>query len=59
MLPDRVSNPGPLTGPLKQYFSLYRAVSQRGRWRRENIEERKNVQTTPTRTYYKRSRPLP
>ena len=44
MLPDRVSNPGPLTyesgagwlvgyfgfiGPLRQYFSLYRAVSQR------------------------------
>ena len=47
-------------GPLKQYFSLYRAVSQkRGRKRRERIDESKNVRTTPTRTYCKRSRPLP
>ena len=35
MLPDRVSNPGWLVGgfvfngPLRQYFSLYRAVTQR------------------------------
>ena len=29
-------------GPLRQYFSLYRADSQR-----EKIDERKNVQTTP------------
>ena len=42
-------------GPLRQYFSLYRAVSQReGR-----IDERKKFQTTPTRTYCKRNRPLP
>ena len=46
-------------GPLRQYFSLYRAVSQRGRKRRERIDESKNVQTTPTRTYCKCSRPLP
>ena len=47
-------------GPLRQYFSLYRAVSQReGEKRKERIDESKNVQTTPTRTYCKRSRPLP
>ena len=47
-------------GPLRQYFSLYRAVSlKRGRKRRERIDESKNVQTTPTRTYCKRSKPLP
>ena len=34
-------------GPLRQYFSLYRAVSQRERERGERIDERKNVQTTP------------
>ena len=39
-----------LNGPLRQYFSLYRAVSQKGREKREIIDERKNVQTTPTRT---------
>ena len=37
-------------GPLRQYFSLYRAVSQRQGERRERIDESKNVQTTPTRT---------
>ena len=46
-------------GPLRQYFSLYRAVSQREGERREMIDERKNVQTPPTRTYCKRNRPLP
>ena len=46
-------------GPLRQYFSLYRAVSQREREREERIDESKNVQTTPTRTYCKRNRPLP
>ena len=46
-------------GPLRQYFSLYRAVSQREGERLERIDERKNVQTTPTRTYCKRNRPLP
>ena len=38
------------SGPLSQYFSLYRAVSQREGERGERIEESKNVQTTPTRT---------
>ena len=40
--------------PLIHYFSLYRT----GRKRREKIEESQNVQTTPTRTYCKRNRPL-
>ena len=47
-------------GPLRQYFSLYRAVSQReGERGEKRIDESKNVQITPTRPYYKRSRPLP
>ena len=40
-------------GPLRQYFSLYRAVSQRVRKKREKMDESKNVQTTPIRTYCK------
>ena len=44
--------------PLRQYFSLYRAVSQREGERGERIDESKNVQTTPTRTYCKCNRPL-
>ena len=36
------------TGPLTQYFSLYRVISLRGRKKREKITERKNVQTSPT-----------
>ena len=48
-----------LNNPLRQYFSLYRVVSQREGERRERIDESKNVQTTPTRTYCKSSRPLP
>ena len=46
-------------GPSRQYFSLYQAVSQREGERGERIDESKNVQTTPTRTYCKRNRPLP
>ena len=46
-------------GPLRQYFSLYRAVSQREGERGERIDMSKNVQTTPTRTYCNRNRPLP
>ena len=46
-------------GPLRQYFSLYRAVSQREGEREERMDESENVQTTPTRTYCKRNRPLP
>ena len=41
---------GKLSGPLRLYFSLYRAVSQRGgerRKKREMIGDRKNVQRTP------------
>ena len=34
-------------GPSRQYFSLYRAVSQREGEREERIDESKNVQTTP------------
>ena len=34
-----------LNGPLRQYLGLYRAVSQRKK--REIIDKRKNVQTTP------------
>ena len=34
-------------GPLRQNFSLYQAFSQRGRNKREKVDERKNVQTTP------------
>ena len=34
-------------------------LPERGRERREWIEESKNVQTPPTHTYCKRSRPLP
>ena len=48
-----------LNGPLRQYFSLYRAVSQRVGEREERIDESKNVQTTPTRSYCKRNRLLP
>ena len=35
------------SGPLRQNFSLYRAVSQREGERGERIEESKNIQTTP------------
>ena len=49
-----------LNGPLRQYFSLYRAVTQReGEREEKRIDETKIVQTTPTRTYHKRSRLLP
>ena len=51
MWPDRISSPGPLVGwlvgcfglngPLRQYFSLYRAVSRREGERKEVIDERK------------------
>ena len=45
-------------GPLRQYFSLYRAVSQREGERGERTDESKNIQTTPTRTYGKHIRAL-
>ena len=34
-------------GPLRQYFSLYRAVSQSEKEKRKDRQEKKNVQTTP------------
>ena len=36
-----------LNGPLRQYFSLYRAVSQRGRKKIEKIDERKISKQPP------------
>ena len=45
-------------GPLRQYFSLYWAASQREGEEREMSDDRENVQTTPTLTYCKRSMPL-
>ena len=50
---------GWFNGPLRQYFSLYRAVSQREGEGGERTEESKNVQTITTRTYCKRNRPFP
>ena len=46
-------------GPLKQYFSKSDHLQKRGRERKKRIDESKNVQTTPIRTYCKCSRPLP
>ena len=46
--------------PFETVFrSILGRLPKRGRKKREIIDERKNVQTTPTRTYCKRSRPLP
>ena len=49
-----------LNGPSRQYFSLYRAVSQR-EGEKETRKDRgeKKCPNNPTRTYCKRSRPLP
>ena len=47
-------------GPFETIFqSISSRLSKRGRKRRERIDESKNVQTIPTCTYCKRSRPLP
>ena len=59
MLPDRVSNPGPLTYESGALPIALRGPAKRGRKRRERTDESKNVQTTPTRTYCKHNRPLP
>ena len=48
-----------LNGPLRQYFILYRAVSQREGERKRNDRREKKFQTTPIRTYCKHRRPLP
>ena len=37
-------------GPLRQYFSLYRAVSQRVRKKSEKIDERKKMSKQPPPT---------
>ena len=41
------------------FLSISGRLLKGGRKRRERIDESKNVQTTPTRTYCKRSRPCP
>ena len=47
-------------GPLRQYFSLYRAVSQREGERGEKRQMREKMsKQPPNRTYCKRNRPLP
>ena len=46
-------------GPLRVFQSISGRLPKRGRKGIETIEESKNVQTTPTRTYCKHSRPLP
>ena len=46
--------------PFETVFqSLSDRLPKRGRKKREKIDEGKNVQTTPTRTYCKHNRPLP
>ena len=46
--------------PFETVFqSISSRLPKRGRKRRKRIDESKNVQTTPTRTYCERSRPLP
>ena len=46
--------------PFETVFqSISGRLPKRGRKRKERIDESKNVQTTPTRTYCKRIRPLP
>ena len=45
--------------PFEPVFQSISGRPERGRKRRERIEESKNVKTTPTRTYCKSSRPLP
>ena len=52
-----VGRPG--TGSLPSTIAAPDHPPKRGRKRKERIDESKNVQTTPTRTYCKCSRPLP
>ena len=52
-----VGRPG--TGSLPSTIAPPDHPSERGRKKKEMIDDRKNVQTTPSRTYCKRSRPLP
>ena len=54
---------GWLFGVYRPFVTVFQSISgrlpERGRKKRERIEEYKNVQTTPTRTYCKRNGPLP
>ena len=47
----------------RSFETVFQSISgrlpERRRNKREMIDERKNIQTTPARTYCKRSRPLP
>ena len=45
-------------GPLRHYFSLHLAISQRGRKKTKKIDERKKCPKNPTLTYCKRNRPF-
>ena len=59
-LPSTIAPPDHPQRPFEAIFqSLSGRLPKRGRKRRERIEKSKNVQTTPTRTYCKRSMPLP
>ena len=50
-------------GVYRPFETVFQSISgrlpKRGRERKERIDESKNVQTTPTRTYCQCSRPLP
>ena len=46
-------------GPLRQYFSLHRTVSQRRQREKRKDRREKKYPKNPTRTYCKRNRPLP
>ena len=46
-------------GPLKQYFGLYRVVSQRGGERIEMIDETKQMSKPPNPHQLQAQRPLP
>ena len=48
-----------LDDSLSVFQSIAGRLPERGRRRREKIEASRNVQTTPTSTYFKRNRPLP
>ena len=54
---------GWLFGVLRPFETVLQSISgrlpERGRKKREVIDERKNVKTTPTSTYCKHNRPLP
>ena len=59
----QILNFGWLFWVYQPFETIFQSISghlpKRGRKRRERIDESKNVQTTPTRTYCKCSKPLP